>query len=67
MPTVGLVGTYLLLLFPDGKLPSKRWRLLAWISGAVIVLLSITGIFAPGPLQNLGGYATRSGSKDTPG
>ena len=67
VPTVGLVGTYLLLLFPDGKLPSKRWRLLAWISGAVIVLLSITGIFAPGLLQNLGGYATRSGSKDTPG
>src|SRR5215211_9298572 len=40
VPTVGLVGTYLLLLFPDGKLPSKRWRPLAWIAGAVIVLLS---------------------------
>jgi MFS-type transporter involved in bile tolerance (Atg22 family) len=24
VPTVGLLGTYLLLLFPDGKLPSKR-------------------------------------------
>ncbi len=67
VPPVGLVGTYLLLLFPDGKLPSKRWRRLTWLLGAVIVLLSIAGIFAPGPLQNLGGYATRSGSKDTPG
>ena len=54
VPTVGLVGTYLILLFPDGKLPSKRWRPVAWLSGAVIVLLSITGFFAPGPLQNLG-------------
>jgi cytochrome bd-type quinol oxidase subunit 2 len=53
VPTVGLVGTYLILLFPDGKLPSKRWRPLAWLSGAVIVLLSITGFLAPGPLQNI--------------
>ena len=53
VPAVGLVGTYLLLLFPDGKLPSKRWRPLAWLSGAVIVLLSISGFLAPGPLQNL--------------
>jgi hypothetical protein len=31
--TVGLLGIYLILLFPDGKLPSKRWRPLAWFSG----------------------------------
>ena len=24
VPTVGLLGTFLILLFPDGKLPSKR-------------------------------------------
>jgi hypothetical protein len=53
VPTVGLVGTYLILLFPDGRLPSKRWRPLAWLSGAVIVLLSITMFLAPGPLQNI--------------
>jgi hypothetical protein len=39
-PAVGLI-TYLILLFPDGKLPSMRWRPLAWLSGAVIILVSL--------------------------
>jgi hypothetical protein len=66
VPAVGLVGTYLLLLFPDGKLPSKRWRPLALFSGAVIVLLSITGFLAPGPLQNLGGVRNPFGLEGAP-
>ncbi len=55
VPAGGLLGTYLLLLFPDGRLPSRRWRPLAWLSGAVIVLLSAAVALDPGPLQNLGG------------
>jgi hypothetical protein len=55
VPAVGLLGTYVLLLFPDGKLPSRRWRPLAWLSGAVIVLLSVGVMLAPGPLDNLAG------------
>ena len=55
VPAVGLLGTYVLLLFPDGRLPSRRWRPLAWLCGAVIFLLSLGVMLAPGPLDNLGG------------
>jgi hypothetical protein len=54
VPTVGLLGIYLVLLFPDGKLPSRRWRPLAWFSGVMIVLLSVAEGLAPGPLENQG-------------
>ena len=67
VPAVGLLGVYLLLLFPDGRLPSRRWRPLAWFSGAVIVLESVTAFVTPGPLEGLGGHATRSGSRGIPG
>src|SRR5918994_1618767 len=48
VPAMGLLGTYVLLLFPDGRLPSRRWRPLAWLSGAVILLLSVCVMLAPG-------------------
>ena len=67
VPAVGLLGTYLLLLFPDGRLPSRRWRPLAWLSGAVLVLASVGVMLSPGPLQGLGGCATPSGWKDSSG
>jgi hypothetical protein len=65
--TVGLLAIYLVLLFPDGRLPSRRWRPLAWLSGAVIVLESVGSGLTPGPIADLGGYATRSGLKDNLG
>jgi hypothetical protein len=55
VPAIGLLGTYVLLLFPDGRLPSRRWRPLAWLSGAVILLLSVGVMLAPGTLDNLAG------------
>jgi hypothetical protein len=61
VPAVGLLGTYVLLLFPDGRLPSRRWRPLAWLSGAVIFLLSVGVMLAPGPLDNLGGVSNPFG------
>ncbi|MDQ3863585.1 MAG: hypothetical protein M3317_08815 [Actinomycetota bacterium] len=55
VPAVGFLGTYVFLLFPDGRLPSWRWRPLAWLCGVVIVLVSVGVGFGPGILENLGG------------
>ena len=46
-----LLGIYLILLFPDGRLPSRRWRPLAWLSGVVMVLASVVITLAPGQLE----------------
>jgi hypothetical protein len=61
VPAVGLLGTYVFLLFPDGKLPSGRWRPLAWLAGVVIVLLSLGVGLAPGRCRISGAHAIRSG------
>ena len=55
VPAVGLLGTFVFLLFPDGRLPSRRWRPVAWLSGLTIVLVSIQVGLTPGPLEGLGG------------
>ena len=55
VPAVGLLGTYTFLLFPDGKLPSRRWLPLAWLSGAMIVLVGLQVGFTPGQLEGLEG------------
>ena len=55
VPAVGLLGIYLLLLFPDGDLLSKRWRPLVWLSGGVIVFLSASVGLSPEPIQILEG------------
>src|SRR5215210_3290756 len=65
-PTVGLLGIYLILLFPDGRLPSRRWRPLAWLSGAVIVLMSVDGALSPGRLTDLGGVGNPFGLVEYP-
>jgi hypothetical protein len=66
VPPVGLLSIYLILFFPDGKLPSSRWRPLAWFSGAVMVLVSMDIALVPGPLPGLGGVRNPFGLEGFP-
>src|SRR5215216_3637873 len=66
IPPVGLLGIYLILLFPDGKLPSRRWRPLAWLSGVVMVLASLGITFSPGPLKGHPGVRNPFGLEEAP-
>jgi MFS family permease len=47
----GLLITFLLLLFPDGRLPSRRWRPVAWAAAADIAVLTVWAAFAPRPFE----------------
>jgi hypothetical protein len=66
VPAVGLLGTYLILLFPDGRLPSRKWRPLAWLSGAVITLASAGFALSPGPMDGLPGIRNPFGLEKYP-
>jgi hypothetical protein len=63
---IGLLGIYMILLFPDGRLPSRRWRPFAWFAGAVMVLINVTFALVPGPLDEHPGVQNPFGLEQFP-
>jgi hypothetical protein len=51
VPLLGLVGIYLPLVFPDGHLPSARWRGVARFSLVAVAFASVLAAVTPGPLS----------------
>jgi signal transduction histidine kinase len=47
----GLNWIFIPLLFPDGRLPSPRWRPLAWAGGACIAVHAVAVVLVPGNLD----------------
>ena len=41
------IVTFLFLLFPDGHLPSRRWRPVAWAAAAALALVTVGGMLNP--------------------
>jgi signal transduction histidine kinase len=44
----------ILLLFPDGRLPSSRWQLVVWLDIALAAANTAVGFLDPAPLQSPG-------------
>ena len=53
VPFIGISG-YLLLLFPDGRLPSPRWRWFSWACGIALGVVMLVIWVYPGPFVDSG-------------
>ncbi len=51
MPILVLAGALLFLLFPDGSLPSRRWRFVIWMAVVGSVMIAVGMALRPGPLD----------------
>lgn len=47
MPGTAVIALFLPLLFPDGRLPSRRWRPVAWAAGVLAVIAVLDTMFKP--------------------
>jgi hypothetical protein len=53
VPQLGSVAL-VVLLFPDGRLPGRRWRWFAWLGALLVLVGALLSAFAPGPTIALG-------------
>ena len=56
VPQMALLWVGLLMLFPDGRFQSDRWRYLGYASLVVLAALTVVLALEPGPLQSSAPY-----------
>jgi hypothetical protein len=57
---------FVALLFPDGRLPSSRWRWVAWLTTIVVAVGTILVAFSPGATRGLGPISNPLGIESVP-
>lgn len=50
---IGLIGTVLVLVFPDGRLPSRRWRPVMAVALVAMAMAAVSFALAPGPFLSV--------------
>jgi len=68
LPAAGGVVIFLMLLFPDGHLPSRRWRPFAWATAAWVTVFTVAaaGMTAPPGPEDLLGFNGPRGFESGP-
>ncbi len=52
LPPAAVAAVFLPLLFPDGRLPSSRWRPVVWLAASATVLLTASIALGPAPIPD---------------
>jgi len=55
VPSIGFTTTLLFLLFPDGRLPSRRWIPVAALGALAGISLMLYSLLEPGPIEEFPG------------
>jgi signal transduction histidine kinase len=55
VPPIMVLVTFGFLLFPDGRLPSPRWRPVAWVSAVALALATLSIALRPGEYDGASG------------
>jgi len=63
----GSLALYLFLLFPGGRLPSPRWRVVVWLAILSVILSVAPYAFMPGLLRDLPGVRNPFGIEGAAG